>query len=190
MLILLLSVNFAGSSQHGSVAAPVTASSKPSVPIGQLVTTSRHINGSHSRDRWGVYASVCPRLVTLTVPFRDTPAGSPLTLPHIHSLGSCSRRMPREPLDAPEGLLKEALCQVALGQLEDKVPGVPNEAPAGRSLDQLIRPPQQRRRDRQAERLGGLHVDDQHELGGLLDGQVSRFGALEDLADVDAGAPV
>src|SRR6266581_9605208 len=35
-------------------------------------------------------------------------------------------------------------------------------------LDDLIRPPQQRRRDRQAERLGGLEVDDQLEGGGLL----------------------
>src|SRR5262245_40555930 len=39
------------------------------------------------------------------------------------------------------------------------------------SLDHLVRPPQQRRRDRQAERLGGLEVDDQLELGGLLDGE-------------------
>ena len=38
------------------------------------------------------------------------------------------------------------------------------------SLDHLIRPLQERRRDRQAEGLGGLEVDDQLELGGLLDG--------------------
>src|SRR5215813_563219 len=40
-------------------------------------------------------------------------------------------------------------------------------------LDDLIRPPQHRRRDRQAERLGGLEVDDQLELGGLLDRKVT-----------------
>jgi len=39
--------------------------------------------------------------------------------------------MPREPLDAPEDLPKEAPSQVAFGQLEDEVPGVPNEAPTG-----------------------------------------------------------
>lgn len=39
--------------------------------------------------------------------------------------------MPREPQDAPEDLLKQALCQVAFGQLKDEVPGMPDEAPAG-----------------------------------------------------------
>jgi hypothetical protein len=38
--------------------------------------------------------------------------------------------MPREPLDAPEDLPKQAPRQVALGQLEDKVPRMPDEAPA------------------------------------------------------------
>ena len=38
------------------------------------------------------------------------------------------------------------------------------------SLDHVIRPQQQRRRDREAERLGGLEVDDEFELGGLFDG--------------------
>src|SRR5438445_2462137 len=39
-------------------------------------------------------------------------------------------------------------------------------------FDHLIRPQQQRLRDRQPERLGGLEVDDQLELGGLLDGKI------------------
>jgi hypothetical protein len=38
----------------------------------------------------------------------------------------------------------------------------------GPSLDDLVRPQQQRLRDRQAEGLGGLEVDDQLELGRLL----------------------
>ena len=42
------------------------------------------------------------------------------------------------------------------------------------SLDHLIRPQQQRRRDRQAEGLGGLEVDDQLELRGLLDREARR----------------
>ncbi len=39
--------------------------------------------------------------------------------------------MPRESLDAPEDLPKESRCQVARGQLQDEVPGVPNEAATG-----------------------------------------------------------
>src|SRR6266436_3978726 len=62
--------------------------------------------------------------------------------------------------------------------------------PADPSLNHLIRPPQQRRRDRQAERLGRLEVDDQLELGGLLDGQVAWLCALEDLVHVDGAAPI
>ena len=42
-----------------------------------------------------------------------------------------SRRMPRESLDAPENLPKERRRQEALGQLEDEVAGMSDEAPAG-----------------------------------------------------------
>jgi hypothetical protein len=52
------------------------------------------------------------------------------------------------------------------------------------SLDHLVRPRQQRRRDREAERLGGLEVHDQCELCRLLDGHVSWLCAPEDLVDV------
>src|SRR5215467_7542263 len=45
-------------------------------------------------------------------------------------------------------------------------------------FNDLIRPQQQRRRDGEAERLGGLEIDDQLELVGLLDGQVAGLGAL------------
>jgi hypothetical protein len=51
-------------------------------------------------------------------------------------------------------------------------------------LNKVIRPPQQRRRDRQTDSLGGLEVDDQLELRRLLDGQVGGLGALEDFVDV------
>ena len=43
--------------------------------------------------------------------------------------GPRSRRMPRESLDAHENLSIQALCQVALGELQDEVPGVPDQAP-------------------------------------------------------------
>ena len=48
---------------------------------------------------------------------------------------------------------------------------------AHRLLDHLIRPLQECRRDRQAEGLGGLAVDDELELLGLLDWKISGPGA-------------
>jgi len=39
--------------------------------------------------------------------------------------------MPCEPLDAPNDLRKQALSQPAFGQLQDEVPGMPDEASAG-----------------------------------------------------------
>ena len=57
-------------------------------------------------------------------------------------------------------------------------------------LDDLVRSEQQRLRDREAERLRRLQVDDQLELGGLFDREVSGLGSLEDLVNVGGGAPV
>ena len=39
--------------------------------------------------------------------------------------------LPRESFDAPDDLRKQALSQLALGQLQDEVPGMPNEASPG-----------------------------------------------------------
>jgi hypothetical protein len=47
----------------------------------------------------------------------------------------------------------------------------------------LHRRQQRRRRDGEAERLGGLEVDDELELGRLLDGEIGGLCALEDLVD-------
>src|SRR2546428_223274 len=52
------------------------------------------------------------------------------------------------------------------------------------SFDQLVRPQQQCLRDRQPKSLRGFEVDHELELGGLLDGEVRRLGALQDLVDV------
>src|SRR5262245_20113119 len=52
------------------------------------------------------------------------------------------------------------------------------------SLEDLVRTGQQRRRDRQAERLGGLQVDHQLELCRLLDGEIGGPRAFQDLGDV------
>jgi hypothetical protein len=51
-------------------------------------------------------------------------------------------------------------------------------------LDHLVGAQQQRRRDREAERLGGFEIDDELELGRLLDGEIRRSRTLEDLVDV------
>jgi hypothetical protein len=42
----------------------------------------------------------------------------------------------------------------------------------------LIRPLQERRRDRQANRLGGLEVDHQFQRRRLLDGQAGELGTF------------
>src|SRR5205823_7276669 len=62
------------------------------------------------------------------------------------------------------------------------------EARAGRdaSLDDLVGAGEERLRHGQAQRLGGLQVDDQLELGRLLYRQVGRLLALEDLPGVSA----
>src|SRR5580704_14499229 len=81
-----------------------------------------------------------------------------------------------------------AATRCLIGQvLLDGMP-TPGWALRCRLLDHLIRPLQERRRDREAEGLGGLEVDDELELGGLLDGKVAGFRALEDAVDVSCGS--
>src|SRR2546426_5935208 len=65
----------------------------------------------------------------------------------------------------------------------------PRRAPAQRRtstplFDHLVRPEQDRLRDREAERLGGLEVDHELELCRLLDRQVAGLGAFEDFVNV------
>src|SRR4029453_14527303 len=60
---------------------------------------------------------------------------------------------------------------------------------AGPSFNDLIRPGPEWGRDRQAEGLGGLQVDDGIELRWLLDGQIGRLGSLENAVDIGDGAP-
>jgi hypothetical protein len=58
------------------------------------------------------------------------------------------------------------------------------------SLDHLVGAQQERLRNGEPERLGGLEIDGQIELRGLLHRQVSRLGALQDLVHIDgATAP-
>src|SRR5262249_37373388 len=51
-------------------------------------------------------------------------------------------------------------------------------------FDEVICPPEHRRRNGQAKRFRGLEVDDELESCGLLDGQVGRPCALQDLVHV------
>src|SRR5438876_6468608 len=57
------------------------------------------------------------------------------------------------------------------------------------SPNYMIRLPYQGLRQCQAEGLRGLQIDDELEGAGLLDGQIARLGALQDLLDVSSGAP-
>src|SRR5215467_12648239 len=55
-------------------------------------------------------------------------------------------------------------------------------------LDDFVRPREHRRRDREAEGLGGLQVDDELELGRLFDREVTGLGTFEDPVDLSGEA--
>src|SRR5499427_3127974 len=55
-------------------------------------------------------------------------------------------------------------------------------------FDHLVGEDVELRRDRHAERVGGLAIDHQVEFRRLLDRQVAGLGAFEDLVDVRGGA--
>jgi hypothetical protein len=57
------------------------------------------------------------------------------------------------------------------------------------SLDELSRPRQHAGRDRHADLLCGIEIDDELKLRWLLDGDVAGLGAFQDLVDVGGGAP-
>ena len=56
-------------------------------------------------------------------------------------------------------------------------------------FDDPVRSPEDRRRDRQPERLRGLEVDDELKFRGLLDGEVSGLRTIENLVHLGCRAP-
>src|SRR4051812_24474689 len=58
------------------------------------------------------------------------------------------------------------------------------------SFNHLIRPSEQREREGEAKRLGGVHVDHQFDPRRLLHRQVGRLLALEDATGVDTEYPI
>src|SRR5205823_1981694 len=58
-----------------------------------------------------------------------------------------------------------------------------------RLSDYLVRLEEHARRDGEAERFGGLQVDHQIELHGLLHGQIGGLGAFEDLVHIGGRTP-
>ena len=57
------------------------------------------------------------------------------------------------------------------------------------SFDDLVSAGEKGRRDREAEHFRGFEVDDELEFGRLLDGQLGRVGALQELVHESRGAP-
>src|SRR6267142_3999178 len=60
----------------------------------------------------------------------------------------------------------------------------PPTRPRLRSFDHLVRADREGLRNRQSERPGRSEVDEELELGWLLEGQLAGLGALQDLVDV------
>src|SRR6266566_9286937 len=104
------------------------------------------------------------------------------SLPHLHG-SSAPRRLPPCPA---RGAALGARFPIP-GLLRWCV-GSPQGSLAGRSAQ--IRLEEERRRDREAERLGGLEVNAQLELDGLLHRQVGGRGAFEEPIHVVGGAIV
>src|SRR5436309_10042886 len=70
------------------------------------------------------------------------------------------------------------------------VTGLRARGPATRLLDHLVRLKEERLRNWEPESLRCLEVEHQLELGGLLNGDVGRLRALEDLVHEGGGAAV
>src|SRR5260370_13374421 len=91
----------------------------------------------------------------------------------------------RRPMHSSRSVATRSACRststgVSLNLLPLRPMRVVGCGEAHRLLKHLIRSLQERRRDREAEGLGGLEVDHHIELGRMLDREVGRLGALQD----------
>ena len=97
------------------------------------------------------------------------------------------RRIGLRPSDARYGRQRGS----ARGQMQKIVGGEVSSRPLSAALlDHLVGAADQRQRNGEAERLGSLQVDDQLDFGGLLDRQIGRLLAFENLAGVATGQTV
>jgi len=76
----------------------------------------------------------------------------------------------------------------AVGRVADGS-SVPEPEMTAASFHDLIRNRQQRGRDFETERLGGLEVDRQLELGGRLRWEIGRASALQNAVDIGSRSP-
>ena len=60
----------------------------------------------------------------------------------------------------------------------------------GHLIDHLVGAAEQREREGNAERFGGLEIEDQLDLGGLLNGQVGWLFTLENAAGIERSLTV
>src|SRR5437870_12342138 len=100
----------------------ITPSLNSFILSSQLREAMLATHGPSAASRLGVWS--------IRRPCSETPPllRSPLLIASAPGWGSRSRRMPREPLDAPDDLRKQALSQLAFGQLQDEVPVMSNPA--------------------------------------------------------------
>src|SRR5205085_8378709 len=121
-----------------------------------------------------------------------SPLGMPLTV--SRSTGGSGRTIPRSWPTAPP-LVNTSAARVKTGAVHwmrlhldaTRSIAILLVASSAPLFDDLIRAQQQRRRNREAERLGGLHVDRQLEPGWSLDWKVTRLRAPRDAIDVIGG---
>ncbi len=102
----------------------------------------------------------------------------PLTLPHHRD----------DEMFRAHGAMTASVCFFV--RLSDESSRCLRETVEHALLDHLVRPQQERLRDRQAERPGSLHVDRQLERGRLLDREVSRLSPSENLVQVRRASSV
>jgi hypothetical protein len=99
------------------------------------------------------------------------------------------------------GFREGSPCRCCRGQCDGRSPScargasghaaaAPSPAMNSRRFDHLVGAAEQREREREPERPGGLQVDDELDLRGLLHGEIGRLFALEDAAGISSGKAI